>query len=138
MDRRCGRVHGGPSGGVSPTHGAPDTSGLRSSPAKAEEEEGDEAVPMRGSLEHEWRRGSNEDRWQLELDATAKESEGKLGSDGKRCEGARRRSSRFYSRWGCWGGSGQAVTTGVKALMPLMVEGGGKEAVQEGDSRRGS
>jgi hypothetical protein len=57
VDRRRGRVHGGPSGwhgqsrgGTSPVQGALGPTGLQSSPLEAEE--GDEAVLMRGSSEH--------------------------------------------------------------------------------------
>jgi hypothetical protein len=60
VDRRRGQVHGGPSdgvdtrhGGVLPAHGASCATGLQSSPARAREEEGDEAESMRGSSELE-------------------------------------------------------------------------------------
>jgi hypothetical protein len=58
VDRWHGRVHGGPRGGADTRHGGAlpacgtrGAAGLRSSPVKAGEEEGDETKLVRGSLE---------------------------------------------------------------------------------------
>jgi hypothetical protein len=63
VDRRRSRVHGGTSGrcgqergGASQAQGTLGATGLRSSPARARDEEGDEAKPAVGSPEHERRR----------------------------------------------------------------------------------
>jgi hypothetical protein len=53
VGQRRGRVHGGPSGGTSLVQGTPGAAGLWRSRTKAVDEEGNEALLVRGSPRHE-------------------------------------------------------------------------------------
>jgi hypothetical protein len=136
------RVHGAWTGrqcglsrsGVSLAQGMSGTMGLQSSLAEAGEEEGDEAVLMRGSSrQSRLQRSGEEDRQRLELSVRAEEGERELGNEGNRCGDGLGWSSPFYNGRGAPGMRQRAVTGSIKALMQLMVDRGYKG----GGSNRG-
>jgi hypothetical protein len=85
----------------------------------------------------ERRHDGNEDRWLLELGASAEESERELGNEGKRCGVVWGWSSPFIGvreRWvgGCW-----EIMASAKALTPLMARGGLRRGFKGGNQGGG-
>jgi hypothetical protein len=116
----------------------PGTVGLQRSLAEAGEEEGDEAVLMRGSSrQSRLQRSGEEDRQRLELSARAEEGERELGNEGNRCGDGRGWNSPFYNGRGAPGMRQRAVTSSIKALMQLMVGRGYKGGVKSGNQGGG-
>jgi hypothetical protein len=85
----------------------------------------------------ERRHDGNEDRWLLELGASAEESERELGNEGKRCGVVWGWSSPFIGVGERWGGGCREIMASAKALTPLMVRGGLRRGFKGGNQGGG-